>query len=216
MTPTLVVFDLYGTLICLGVRRHPFRTVLQWARAEGRQPQADDARRLMTTNYDGETLLAELGIYLPPQRLGQLHRDLQVELDSLTLYDDVVPTLNALLRQGVELAICSNLAKPYGAVIDRLLSEFSFARHLSYALGAIKPEKAIYDAILSTHHINPAQILFVGDTLLADYEGPVKYGFQARHLVRDHPRTDSQITELTDVLPLCRIDCTSSSKPKKY
>lgn len=200
-SPALVVFDLYGTLVRFGVMHHPFRKILLWAREQGRKPQADDARHIMTENKECEELLAELGIFPPATMLAQLHREIQEELGSLTLFDDVLPTLSALLNTGTRLAICSNLAKPYGAVIDNLLPQHvDLIRCLSYEVGAIKPEQEIYDWIVRKSGVPAKQTLFVGDTRLADYEGPLKYGFRALHLVRNQPSGGRTIASLEEIL----------------
>jgi HAD superfamily hydrolase (TIGR01549 family) len=199
-SPALIVFDLYGTLVQFGMMHHPFRKVLLWARQQGRSPQPDDARRLMTADKDCGELLATLGIFPPANMLAQLHQEIQEELASLTLFDDALPTLDELANQGIPLAICSNLAKPYGAVIDKLLPQFNFARHLSYELGAIKPDREIYESIVAGTGLAPGQILFIGDTSLADYEGPTQFGFQAKHLVRGQTSGSNTIASLTEVL----------------
>lgn len=199
--PALVVFDLYGTLVRFGVMHHPFRKILLWAREQGRKPQSDDARRIMTANKECEELLTELGIFPPAAMLAQLHREIQEELGSLTLFDDVLPTLSALLNTGTRLAICSNLAKPYGAVIDNLLPpHIDLIRCLSYEVGAIKPEQEIYDWIVRKSGVPAKQTLFVGDTRLADYDGPIKYGFRAQHLVHHQPSGDGTIASLAETL----------------
>ncbi len=201
-SPALIVFDLYGTLVQFGIKHHPFRKILLWAREQGRTPQPDDARRLMTADKDCSELLATLGIIPPADMLSQLHQEIQEELASLTLFDDVLPTLDILANQGIPLAICSNLAKPYGVVIDKLLPQFNFARHLSYELGAIKPDREIYESIVAGTGLAPGQILFVGDTSLADYEGPTQFGFRAKHLLRSQPSEGNSIASLTEVLRL--------------
>ncbi len=201
-SPALIVFDLYGTLVRFGIMHHPFRKVLLWARQQGRSPQPDDARRLMTADKDCGELLATLGIFPPANMLAQLHQEIQEELASLTLFDDALPTLDELANQGIPLAICSNLAKPYGAVIDKLLPQFNFARHLSYELGAIKPDREIYESIVAGTGLAPGQILFIGDTSLADYEGPTQFGFQAKHLVRGQTSGSNTIASLTEVLQM--------------
>lgn len=201
-SPALIVFDLYGTLVRFGIMHHPFRKVLLWAREQGRSPQPDDARKLMTADKQCDELLATLEIFPPASVLAQLHQEIQKELESLTLFDDALPTLDALANQGIPLAICSNLAKPYGAVIDRLLPQFNFARHLSYEIGAIKPDREIYESITDGADVAPGQILFVGDTWLADYDGPSKFGFQAKHLVRSQPSEGNNIASLTEILRL--------------
>jgi len=202
ISPALIVFDLYGTLVQFGINHHPFRKILLWAREQGRSPQPNDARRLMTADKDCAEMLATLGIFPPANMLAQLHQEIQEELASLTLFDDVLPTLDALVNQEIPLAICSNLAKPYGAVIDKLLPQFNFARHLSYELGAIKPDREIYESIVMGTGLAPGQILFIGDTSLADYEGPTQFGFRAKHLVRGQTSGSNTITSLTEVLRL--------------
>lgn len=201
-SPELIVFDLYGTLVQFGIKHHPFRKILLWAREQGRSPQPDDARKLMTIDRDCGELLATLGIFPPANMLAQLHQEIQEELASLTLFDDVLPTLDILTNQGIPLAICSNLAKPYGAVIDELLPQFNFARHLSYELGAIKPDREIYESIVAGTGLTPEKILFIGDTSLADYEGPTQFGFRAKHLVRSQPSGGNSIASLTEIIQL--------------
>lgn len=201
--PQLIVFDLYGTLIKFGVMHHPFRKILQWAKQNGRKPEQDDARQLMTINEDYSILFSKLGIFPPDHLLYQFRQEIEEELNMLSLFDDVIPTLHALTDKGIPLAICSNLAKPYGAVIDRLLPQFNFIQCLSYEVGAIKPEYEIYDGIVTKSGVPAEQILFVGDTLLADYEGPIKYGFKALHLLRGEMSEETRIGTLIDIKSLC-------------
>ncbi|HCS63459.1 MAG TPA: haloacid dehalogenase [Cellvibrio sp.] len=201
-SPALIVFDLYGTLVQFGIKHHPFRKILLWAREQGRSPQPNDARRLMTADKDCAEMLATLGIFPPANMLAQLHQEIQEELASLTLFDDVLPTLDALANQEIPLAICSNLAKPYGVVIDKLLPRFKFTRHLSYEIGAVKPDREIYESIVMGTCLAPGQIFFIGDTLLADYDGPTQFGFRAKHLVRSQPSGNNSIASLTEILRL--------------
>lgn len=185
IVPKLVVFDLFGTLVQFGVMHHPFRRALKWARDRGRRPLADDARQLMTKDYGCAQLLSSLGISPPIDLLEQLSKEIREEIASLTLFEDVLPTLERLTSEGIPIAICSNLAQPYGCVIDNLLPQFNFLRCLSYEVGAIKPEPEIYQWILERSSLKPEEILFVGDTRGADFEGPMACGFNARHLVRN-------------------------------
>lgn len=198
--PKLIVFDLYGTLIKFGTTHHPFRKILKWAHAHGRKPLDTDARILMTMNEDPETIFRSMGIVAPDEMLQMFQKEIDEELNSLTLFDDVIPTLEQLAEAEIDLAICSNLAKPYGAIIDRLLPDFSFTRILSYEVGYIKPDDGIYDAILNRTGHRKESILFIGDTLLADYEGPKLYGFRAFHLCRDQTPKDNCIQSLNEIL----------------
>jgi len=198
----LVVFDLYGTLIKFGTTHHPFRKILKWAHTQGRKPLDNDARTLMTMNEDPETIFRSMGIVAPDEMLQMFQREIDEELNSLTLFDDVIPTLEQLAEAKIDLVICSNLAKPYGAIIDRLLPDFSFTRILSYEVGYTKPDDGIYDAILNRTGYRKESILFIGDTFIADYEGPIRYGFHARHLCRNQVSHDQSIQSLKDILRL--------------
>lgn len=200
--PRMVVFDLYGTLIQFGVMKRPYRRILQWAREQGRAPQPHDARQLMTHNGDPATVFASLGIFPTDALLAQFTQDIHDEMESLRLFDDVLPTLETLVGIDIAIGICSNLATPYGEVIDRLLPGFNFIKSLSYETGAIKPEPAMYDDIVIKSDIPISQTWFVGDTWLADYDGPMRYGFHARHLVRDNSVEDYQINSLTHIITL--------------
>lgn len=200
--PKLVIFDLYGTLIKFGVMHHPFRQLFKWARENGRPVRPDDARQLMTIDGDIFFLAKQLNISAPNDYLIDLQNLIEEELESLSLFDDVITTLNKLESLNIQVAICSNLAKPYGAVINKLLSSFKLKLFLSYEVGFIKPETGIYQKILDQTGLTANQCLFVGDTFAADYEGPNRYGFQALHLIREALPTDYVIGNLTDIIKM--------------
>jgi HAD superfamily hydrolase (TIGR01549 family) len=201
-SPAIVIFDLYGTLVKFGVMHHPFRQLLKWARDNGRKVKADDARQLMTINGDIFMLADRLDIKAPQEFLLQLQSYIDEELASLTLFEDVIPTFFQLESLGIEIGICSNLAQPYGAVINNLLSQFNAKNFLSYQIGFIKPEPQIYQHILANTGWDCNDCLFVGDTYHADYEGPVNAGFQARHLIRDTKMAGHVIGGLSDICSL--------------
>jgi len=205
ITPQLIIFDLYGTLVKFGVMHHPFRELLKWSRAQGRPTNPDDARQIMTTDADLPQLISRLRIAAPDEVLSNIEQQIEHELASLCLYEDVIPTLTQLQQLEIPIAICSNLAKPYGAVIDQLLPQFNFMRFLSYEVGYIKPEAQIYQQIVDDSGFSGASCLFVGDTFIADYEGPIKHGFQARHLVRGQKSEPYTISNLDNILQLIRI-----------
>ena len=180
----LIAFDLFGTLVRFGVKRHPYRRILIWAKESGRRPRPNDARQLMTLDVPPEAVFKQLDISPPPELLERFRIDITEELESLTLFDDVEAILNSLVRAGVRLAVCSNLAQPYGAAVDRLLSQFDLIRCLSYQVGCIKPDAEIYAWLVRESGVTKEKTVFVGDNLVADYEGPTAFGFKAFHLVR--------------------------------
>jgi HAD superfamily hydrolase (TIGR01549 family) len=196
----VVVFDLFGTLINFGLQHHPFRQLLKWARENGRQVLPDDARTVMTINGGVNTISHGLGINPPRELVQNIEVQIEDELSSLTLFDDVIPTLNALQSRGIRIGLCSNLAQPYGAVIGRLLADFDLEQFLSYELGTIKPEAQIYESILSHFNCEPDQCLFIGDTFEADYAGPIAVGMKALHLKRSGATMHYEISSLIQVM----------------
>lgn len=179
MKTDVVIFDLFGTLVNLGIQHHPYRRLLKWARDHGRKPLSDDARTIMTTNGDLQQIANQMGINPPAKLIRKLSAEIELELESVTLFDDVIPILDQLQYKNVRMAICSNLAAPYGQVIDRLLHEYPANLHLSYETGVIKPEADMYHGILRRMDVNPVQCLFVGDTYFADVWGPQQVGMNA-------------------------------------
>lgn len=198
--PKLVIFDLFGTLVKFGIMHHPYRKLLKWARENGRAVQADDARYLMTTNLSVSELAESMGIHAPQILLDQINKEIDEELQSLALYDDVSSVFEWLNSQGVAIAICSNLAKPYGEAVELLPPEIPVLKGLSYELGTIKPEPEIYAWILKTAGVDAAETLFIGDTFIADYEGPLKMGIHALHLTRKGSAMPHEISSLREII----------------
>ena len=133
-------------------------------------------------------------------QLERTQLQIQEELASLTLHEDVAATLCTLEAREIPFAICSNLASPYGRVLERLLGNRQFVRCMSYEVGFIKPEPEIYRTVTEIAQVAPAECLFVGDNLLADYEGPRQFGMRALYVVRGRPRCRDTIGSLNDIL----------------
>jgi FMN phosphatase YigB (HAD superfamily) len=71
----------------------------------------------------------------------------------------------------------------------------------SFELGTIKPDPAIYRMVCEGLDCRPHQILFVGDTRTADYDGPRASGMHALHLDRRGVSNGpDEIGRLSDVL----------------
>ena len=207
INPKLVVFDLFGTLICPGIYRHPFRKLLIWARNNGRQPKSSDARTIMTTPGSVSDIAYSLGIAAPRPLIEEISNDIAYEIEHTSLYSDVVPTLQKLVAMKVDIALCSNLAAPYTGAIARHLTNFSFDLSLSCEVGAVKPEFKIYEHVIGLTSVSRDEVLFVGDTVGADYTGPIEFGFSALHLNRNSPTASGSIQNLTEISYLIQKLC---------
>ena len=119
----------------------------------------------------------------------------------------VVELLTELRDRGVTIAVCSNWSWDLtddlaccglGTLIDVTVT--------SARAGSRKPHKAIYARVLEETGVAAADALFVGDSLSADVEGPLRAGIPAVHLLRSSQpspahRQIHDITNLRDFLP---------------
>lgn len=190
-----VIFDVYGTQLRIGERRHPFRQLMKLLRDQGRHPRADDARVLMTHTV-GLAEAAELfNAQLSHSELALLERDLYAELASIRAYDDSLAAVEKLKAAGLKVALCSNLAAPYAVPPQLLLPEFD-AYAWSFEVGAIKPEPAIYQHLATQLNCPASSLAMIGDTLEADAIGPCNAGLQGFHLQREGCPAPQQFTDL--------------------
>lgn len=179
--PQAVVFDAFGTLIAFGnARVNPFRHFLP---STSRQPLA--RRPFLTRHATPEAFASELGL---AHLLPTVQEELRAELAELSLFPEVAATLQLLRQLKIKTAVCSNLAMPYGEPVRRLLPQvehFIF----SYETGAAKPEPEIYRAVCDSLRMAPSNVLFVGDSLRCDVEGPRGYGMRSARIDRSAGRT---------------------------
>jgi len=178
-----VVFDAFGTLVHIEKRRSPFRSLMRWARKHGRDPQPDDAARIMSGPIDLRAAACLLGLEPPGELLAQWDADLETELASVQLYPDSLEAIQRLQQAGYQVALCSNLAQPYGPPVKALLPMLD-ACAMSYDVGAIKPQPRIYQYLVDQLGCAAGEVLFIGDTPAADVDGPSAFGMQGRLLNR--------------------------------
>jgi HAD superfamily hydrolase (TIGR01549 family) len=178
-----VVFDVYGTLAQIQDKRSPFKKLIDFASGQGIFERAF-AVRLMSSEMGLEEAALALGVEVPTELMTELKSDLQAELDSITLYDDVIPALKSLRARGIRIGVCSNLAAPYAppakALLDGLLDDEAW----SFIAGACKPNPFIYGYVCSGLRCHPSKLLMVGDTMEADVLGPRQVGIRSVHLAR--------------------------------
>jgi HAD superfamily hydrolase (TIGR01549 family) len=94
------------------------------------------------------------------------------------LYEDALPTLDALRTRGLRLGLLSNTARDmdqfvahHGLTVDAVLS--------SRVHGKTKPHETIFRRMLELLGVPPAQAMMVGDTVDDDVEGALAVGMQA-------------------------------------
>ena len=123
------------------------------------------------------------------------------------IYPDVVPTLVALRRRGLRLAVISNFDSRLEGLLDRLaLREHFDGIHLSTHLGAAKPDPQIFYSALKAHRLEASAATHIGDSLREDVEGARAAGIRAIWLDRNETSSQNEglarITRLDQLLNL--------------
>lgn len=192
-----VIFDAFDTLCEIQNPLHPFAEIV---RAGGKRIDARVV--LMTRPFDIRQAVESFG--LSDIDVAELELRLEIELASIRLFDDAIPTLMALRRRGIRLAIASNLASPYAPPLLKLLPIQLDAYAWSFDVGYLKPQAEIFEWATSKLGVPAAATLMVGDTYKADYLGAMNAGLQARHLVRSEEEQSGAISirSLSEILDL--------------
>lgn len=162
-----VAFDAFGTLAYIGERRSPYRQLMRWAQEHGRTRRDGDVDLIMSRALDFRGAAAELGLIPPSGLLDQWEKDLEDEVTSIRLYPDSLDVITRLQQSGYLVGLCSNLAVPYGAPVRELLPMLN-AYAMSYDAGAVRPQPRIYQSSLEKLGCIADEVLFVGDTVVAD------------------------------------------------
>ena len=94
------------------------------------------------------------------------------------LYEDALPTLDALRERGLKLGLLSNTARDmdefvahHGLTVDAVLS--------SRAHGKTKPHETIFRRMLELLDVPPDAAMMVGDTVDDDVDGALAVGMKA-------------------------------------
>jgi putative hydrolase of the HAD superfamily len=100
------------------------------------------------------------------------------------LYEDALPTLDALRERGILLGLLSNTSRD----LDEFVGHHRLAVDAvltSRAHGKTKPHETIFRRMLELLDVEPGDALMVGDTLEDDVQGARGIGMQAVLLDRD-------------------------------
>lgn len=161
-----VCFDAFGTLVEISDKRRPFLALLRGG------VKSITSEEVLTKPLNLREVAARVGHELGEGGLTELEADLQAECASVRLRPGIAEIWQLLRERGLRIGVCSNLALPYGEPLLAVLPDIPDAVILSYEVGLVKPEPAIFRLVCARLGLQPAEILFVGDTPSADIEGP--------------------------------------------
>lgn len=121
------------------------------------------------------------------------------------VYDDVKPALDKWQDRGVKLAVLSNFDSRIYPVLKALdLADYFSNITISTEVGAAKPNPKIFTHALTINGCKPEEVVHIGDSFDADYQGALAVGIEAIWLNRNgekEPITDgNQRVSLLDCL----------------
>ena len=154
----------------------------------------------------------DAGLPLPDGLLYEIVDAEQMCWDRIVSVDgDALPILSLLRSRGIRRAICSNAPFPpemmrrqvqrngVGDLMDGIV--------FSSMVGRRKPAPEIYEAALDVLGLDAARVLFVGNRVREDYEGPRSLGMQAVICTAHNPepspdevRSIARLRDLTGLL----------------
>lgn len=217
--PDLVLLDAFGTL----VEMEPPAPILRRALADAGYPcdpgtvqaalaeeiahyrahmhlGADAAGLVALRAGCGEVLARALGPGAPAPALAT---EMLVQSLRFRLHHDALPAMDALTAHGVRLGVVSNWDCALPGHLDRLGVGHRFVViAASAAVGAAKPDPAIFLHAARVAGVDPARALHVGDRRLEDYDGARAAGMRAllldRHGAEAGPDVISTLTAVVE------------------
>ncbi|GFZ62734.1 haloacid dehalogenase [Pseudomonas amygdali pv. eriobotryae] len=201
-----VLFDAFGTIARIRRRTNPYLQLMREGRRQGLSITPENTHFAMTANLPFAGIADHLGIALSASKRRELSEALEKELSSIEPYPDAAGAIAELQDSGILVAVCSNLAQPYGPVIKGLFPNIEY-HAFSFELGVTKPDPHIYQFICGQMGVDPGhcfhpekgQVLMIGDSPKCDRDGPRDAGIMGHLLRRD---THGPITDLTQFAQL--------------
>lgn len=199
-----VLLDAFGTTVQIKGAKHPYKLLLREGMRQGRQPRPDDAHFLMRLNGGLAHAAEQLGIDVAPSRLAQLEEILEQEVNSIEAFPDALEAVARLQEHRRLIAICSNLAFPYGRAVKKLFPTVN-AFGFSFETGVTKPDAQMYRKTCQMLGVEPGhitgdnRIIMIGDSLRCDCHGPRALGIAGVHLNR------SSAVGIRDLMDFARL-----------
>jgi putative hydrolase of the HAD superfamily len=119
------------------------------------------------------------------------------------LYDEVLNVLQDLKQRGFHLGIISNWDSRLPSLLDKLeISHYFKTVVVSALVGYEKPHPAIFEIALRKSGLSCAEVIYIGDDPVLDYQAARSTGMRAFHIDR-HKKFDGHddtIVSLKEVL----------------
>lgn len=165
----------------------------------------ESRRKQFWTDYNS-AVLQKLGITENTVFLATQIDELWWKCSQVQVYPDAEPTLSQLRAKGLKLALVSNGFKKD---LKHILGELELKKWFDTVVciescNCAKPSKEIFLYALDRLGVNASEALFVGDSVMHDYEGALNVGIKPLLIDREDKIQGSynKITSLTELLTM--------------
>jgi len=121
-----------------------------------------------------------------------------------TLFDDVLPTLEALTQRGIPLGILSNFSTNLEIVLRQVGIHHYFRFFVVSAVAGVeKPDPRIFDLTVRAANQPREKIVYIGDSVYHDIDGAQRAGMNAILVDRSnrHPEFDgARVCDLRELI----------------
>jgi FMN phosphatase YigB (HAD superfamily) len=129
-------------------------------------------------------VLGELGVDAPPLLVQRcIEAEYRTWAPARAVHPDTPALLDGVRERGLRCAVVANTFDPPGLFRADLRAQGIAARVdavvLSCELGVRKPHPAVYAAVVEALAVTPGEVLFVGDRVADDVDGPLAAGMHA-------------------------------------
>jgi len=121
-----------------------------------------------------EIILAEAGVKLPRDTVLEILKRISrsAKVENYVLYDDVLPTLKKLKKQGLIVGLITSLTKDMNLICGNLgLAPYIDFVVTAKEVGSNKPEPPIFRLALERAGVNASEAVYVGDQYETDVVG---------------------------------------------
>lgn len=199
---TAVIFDLYGTLVHVGHKTHPYSKLFSEMGLHTVQERNRAREIALTSSFASLTDFVHEVSRGTTLDVRTYEEEIAQECAATLLYPEAEEVLEQVVRGGFQVGVISNLASPYKTPFyTRNLAQYVDHVLFSCDEGMCKPDPRIYLHMLEMLSVSSGQVLMVGDTLHADVLGPQSVGMRAVLLERECKTTQS-IATLTEIYSL--------------
>ena len=188
-----VSFDIFDTLVKRNVENPTdvFK-IMEGNTGKGfadRRIKAErEARQSLPKSDRKEVTIEDIYSYFPAsERKKLIDLELKTELHLLVPNRPVIDVYNRCLKEGKTVFITSDMYWSQEAV-EKLLEKIgvvSYKRlYLSSSKQAVKRDGSLFNLLVKTEHINPRELIHIGDSKAGDYVEPQKLGINAIRIPR--------------------------------